>query len=225
MRNRAVPRGASPAKVSARRRERDEDVLRCTGCVAAVGGDLHHRSGRKGQARAVGAFRSPDVVRCFVHSVSRSTRSAFEAGTLTQHLTYGLPRGRLRGGLHGGAPGECGALRDAQQDRQARCTRDRPDPPFGLVQPGAVKSIESHYTRALLTSRKVIQRKCIDLENEVRGLLKVFGVKLPMRLSRGTFDAPCEDTIERRSRPEPCAPADAAGAADALRHLSSSIGG
>jgi len=30
-----------------------------------------------------------------------------------------------------------------------------------------VKSIESHHTRALLTSRKVLQRKCIDLENEI----------------------------------------------------------
>ncbi|MBB3149442.1 transposase [Phyllobacterium trifolii] len=59
-----------------------------------------------------------------------------------------------------------------------------------------VKSVESHYIRALLTSRKVMQRKCIDLENEIRGLLKVFGVKLPMRLARGAFDAAVRDTIE-----------------------------
>jgi hypothetical protein len=31
--------------------------------------------------------------------------------------------------------------------------------------------MESHHTRALLTSRKVIRRKCVDLENEIRGLL------------------------------------------------------
>ncbi|WP_376867040.1 IS110 family transposase [Brevundimonas staleyi] len=59
-----------------------------------------------------------------------------------------------------------------------------------------MKSVESHYARALLTSRKVMQRKCIDLENEIRGLLKVFGVKLPMRLSRGAFDVAVRDTIE-----------------------------
>ena len=59
-----------------------------------------------------------------------------------------------------------------------------------------VKSVEAHHTRALLTCRKVIQRKCIDLENEIRGLLKVFGVKLPLRLSRGAFDAAVRDTIE-----------------------------
>jgi len=42
----------------------------------------------------------------------------------------------------------------------------------------------------------VTQRKCIDLENEIRGLLKVFVVKLPMRLSRGAFDVAVRDTIE-----------------------------
>ncbi len=41
-----------------------------------------------------------------------------------------------------------------------------------------VKSLESHYVRTLLASRKALLRKCIDLENEVRGLLKVFGIKL-----------------------------------------------
>lgn len=41
-----------------------------------------------------------------------------------------------------------------------------------------------------------MQRKCIDLENEIRGLLKVFGVKLPMRLSRGAFDDALRDAIE-----------------------------
>ena len=59
-----------------------------------------------------------------------------------------------------------------------------------------VKSVEAHHTRALLTSRKVMQRKCIDLENEIRGILKVFGVKLPMRLSRGAFDDAVRGTIE-----------------------------
>jgi hypothetical protein len=41
-----------------------------------------------------------------------------------------------------------------------------------------------------------MQRKCIDLEKEIRGLLKVFRVKLPLRLSRGAFDVAVRDTIE-----------------------------
>jgi transposase len=59
-----------------------------------------------------------------------------------------------------------------------------------------VKSVESHYIRALLTARKVMQRKCIDLENEIRGLLKVFGVKLSRRLYHGAFDGAVRETIE-----------------------------
>ncbi|WP_235525993.1 type II secretion system F family protein [Caulobacter sp. Root1472] len=59
-----------------------------------------------------------------------------------------------------------------------------------------VKSIESHHLRALISCRKVMQRKCIDLENEIRGLLKIFGVKLPLRLSRGAFDIAVRDTIQ-----------------------------
>jgi len=51
-----------------------------------------------------------------------------------------------------------------------------------------VKSLESHQVRALLSSRKMILTKCIDLENELRGLLKVFGVRLPPRVGHGGFD-------------------------------------
>lgn len=58
-----------------------------------------------------------------------------------------------------------------------------------------VMSQVSLYTRALLTSRKVMRRKCIDLENEIRGVLKVFGVKLPMRLSRGACDRAVREII------------------------------
>lgn len=41
-----------------------------------------------------------------------------------------------------------------------------------------VKSVESHHLRALISRRQVMQRKCIDLVGEIRGLLKIFGVKL-----------------------------------------------
>jgi transposase len=41
-----------------------------------------------------------------------------------------------------------------------------------------------------------MQRKCLDLENEIRGLLKVFGVKLPIRLRGGAFEGAVRDTIE-----------------------------
>jgi transposase len=59
-----------------------------------------------------------------------------------------------------------------------------------------VKSIESHHIRALLSSRKAVLNKCIDLENEVRGLFKVFGIKLPPKLGHGAFDAKVRTTLE-----------------------------
>jgi len=49
--------------------------------------------------------------------------------------------------------------------------------------------------RALLASRKAILTKCVDLENELRGLLKVFGIRLPSRVGHGTFDAELRETV------------------------------
>jgi transposase len=42
--------------------------------------------------------------------------------------------------------------------------------------------------RALLASRKAILAKCVDLENELRGLLKIFGVRLASHVAHGSFD-------------------------------------
>ena len=58
-----------------------------------------------------------------------------------------------------------------------------------------VKSIESHQVRALSVSRKTILNKCIDLENELRGLLKIFGVRLAPRVGHGSFDQALRTTI------------------------------
>ena len=59
-----------------------------------------------------------------------------------------------------------------------------------------VKSMQSHHIRMLLSSRKTVLSKCVDLENEVRGLFKVFGIKLPPKLGHGAFDAAVRDIIE-----------------------------
>ncbi len=49
--------------------------------------------------------------------------------------------------------------------------------------------------RALLASRKAILTKCVDLENELRGLLKIFGVRLASRVGHGSFDATARSAI------------------------------
>ena len=59
-----------------------------------------------------------------------------------------------------------------------------------------MKSRESHYIRAMLTSRKTVLRKCVDLENEIRGLFKAFGIRLPKSLSHLRFDETVRPIIE-----------------------------
>ena len=58
-----------------------------------------------------------------------------------------------------------------------------------------VKSLESHHIRILLSSCKAVLSKSVDLENVVRGLFKVFGVKLPLKLSHGAFEAALRNSI------------------------------
>jgi transposase len=51
-----------------------------------------------------------------------------------------------------------------------------------------VKSLESQRLKTLLAVRKALLRRRIDLENEVRGLLKVYGLKLPPQIYHARFD-------------------------------------
>ncbi|MCP4299176.1 MAG: IS110 family transposase [Gammaproteobacteria bacterium] len=119
-----------------------------------------------------------------------------EAGTLTQYLTYGLQSTdfdvicmesrQVKGALS--------AMRNKTDKHDAR----------GLAQilrsgwysQVHVKSMESHHIRMLLSSRRAVLSKCLDLENEVRGLFKVFGIKLPPKLGHGPFDVTVRDIIE-----------------------------
>ncbi len=118
-----------------------------------------------------------------IHQVGR------EAGPLTQHLTYGL--------REAGFDVVCMEARQVAAALSAmRNKTDKHDAGdiaqilrSGWYSRVHVKSVESHHLRALLTSRNVMKRSCIDLENEIRGLLKMFGVKLPMRLSRAALYA------------------------------------
>ncbi len=57
------------------------------------------------------------------------------------------------------------------------------------------ESLHSHQVRALLASRKAILKKCVDLENELRGLLKAFRIRLPSRVGHGAFDAEPRQTV------------------------------
>jgi transposase len=62
-----------------------------------------------------------------------------------------------------------------------------------------VKSMESHLVRALLSGRKTILRKCVDLENEIRGLIRLLGIKLPSPLKHGAYDTLVRQAVEEHA--------------------------
>ena len=151
-----------------------------------------------GKVRFERSVRSgvPDLIRCLQEFGQPIHQVGFEAGALTQPITYAL--------VEAGYDVVCMEARQVAAALSAMRNKTDKHDARGIAQilrsgwysRVHVKSVESHHMRALLTSRKVIQRKCIDLENEVRGLLRIFGVVLPLRLSRGAFDTAVRDTIE-----------------------------
>ena len=58
----------------------------------------------------------------------------------------------------------------------------------GWFSPVHMKSREVHGQRALLSTRKALLKKTMDLASEVRGLLKIFGIRLPKTVKHGSFD-------------------------------------
>lgn len=123
-------------------------------------------------------------------------RIGFESGTLSQHLFYGLK-----------AEGFDVVCMEARQVSAAlsamRNKTDRNDARgiaqilrTGWFSPVHMKSWEAHGVRALLSTRKALLSKTIDLANEVRGLLKIFGIRLPKTVKHGSFDGVVRPMIE-----------------------------
>ena len=138
-----------------------------------------------------------DIITCLRVFKGEIDKVGFEAGVLTQYLTYGLQ-----------AAGYAVVCMESRQVKAAlsamRNKTDKKDARgiaqilrTGWYSRVHVKSLESHHIRALLSSRKAILTKCVDLENEIRGLFKVFGIKLPSTLGHGAFDERVRGTIEQ----------------------------
>jgi transposase len=144
-----------------------------------------------------GAIKFESKVAADVETIAAALRKfspeirqvGFEAGTLTRYLTYGLRAA--------GFEVICMEARQVAASLAAMRNKTDRNDARGLAQilrtgwyrVVHVKSAQSHQVRALLSSRKAILSKCIDLENEQRGLLKVIGVRLPMRVGHAAFDA------------------------------------
>ena len=123
-------------------------------------------------------------------------RIGFEAGTMSQMLFHGLTRE--------GFEVVCMEARQVAAALSAMRNKTDKNDARGITQvlragwytSVHMKARESHDIRALLSARKALLRKCIDLENEIRGLFKAFGIRLQPHISRLRFDETVRPIIE-----------------------------
>ena len=137
-----------------------------------------------------------DVAICLAAFAHPIERVGFEAGALRQHLFFrlqaeGIDVVCMEARQVSAALSAMGNKTDKTDARGiARILRT------GWFSPVHMKSRESHGRRALLSTRKALLKKTMDLANEVRGLLKIFGVRLPKTVKHGTFDGLVRPLIE-----------------------------
>ncbi|WP_299948708.1 transposase [uncultured Ruegeria sp.] len=130
-----------------------------------------------------------EIAQCLKSFAHPIARIGFEAGTMSQHLFYGL--------TNNGFDVVCMEARQVSAALSAMRNKTDKNDARGIAHilrtggfsPVHMKSREAHGTRALLSCRKALLNKTIDLANEVRGLLKIFGLRLPKTVQHGSFDA------------------------------------
>lgn len=121
---------------------------------------------------------SPDAITAALASAPACTRVVFETGRMAPMLYHGL--------VELGVPVICIESRQAYQALKTLATHktDRNDA-RGLAQ---LKSLPAHAVRALIIARKKLVGQRVTLENQIRGLAVVFGVRLPRGLSSAFVD-------------------------------------
>jgi transposase len=137
-----------------------------------------------------------EIVACLRRFSPEISSVGFEAGALTQYLTYGLQSAGYEVICLGArqVSAALAAMRNKTDKNDARGIAQ-------ILRTGwysrvHVKSMESHLIRALLSSRKTILKKCVDIENEIRGLIRLLGIRLPGTLKHGAYDAVLRQAIE-----------------------------
>jgi transposase len=56
--------------------------------------------------------------------------------------------------------------------------------------------MSSNESIPVLTCSKAVLKKCVDLENEIRGLVRLLGIRLPGSFKHGAFDTHVRDAIK-----------------------------
>ena len=122
-------------------------------------------------------------------------RIGLEAGPLSQWLFSAL--------AEAGLPVICVETRHMQAVLKAQINKtDRNDARgiaqmmrAGLYRPVHVKTLRSQKLRMLLTHRKLLQSKAIAIENDLRGTLRNFGLKVGM-VGKVKFEARIKELVE-----------------------------
>lgn len=120
-----------------------------------------------------------------------------EAGPLSQWLFSGLTQA--------GLPVVCIETRHTKAFLKAQVNKTDRNDARGIAQmmrvnlfrPVQVKTPTSQHGRALLTARKLLQEKAIAIENDIRGLLRNFGLKVGIVGTVG-FDTRIRELVDGR---------------------------
>ena len=132
-------------------------------------------------------------------SGARWKRIGLEAGPLSQWLFSAL--------VEAGYPAICVKTRHMKAALSAQLNKsDRNNTRgiaqiihVGLYRPVHVKTLASQERRLLLTNRKLLQDKMLDIERELRGTLRNFGLKVAV-VSRTKFKAQIEELVNASPR-------------------------
>src|SRR5947207_5277524 len=146
--------------------------------------------------REVKVASEPDaLLQVLRNATYRFKRIGLEAGPLSQWLFSALGEANL--------PVICVETRHMRAVLQAQINKtDRNDARgiaqmmrVGLYRPVHVKTLRSQKLRMLLTHRKLLQSKAIAIENDLRGTLRNFGLKVGMA-GATKFEGRIKDLIE-----------------------------
>jgi len=146
--------------------------------------------------REVKVASEPDaLLAVLTNSSYRFKRIGLEAGPLSQWLFSAL--------AEAGLPVICVETRHMRAVLKARINKtDRNDARgiaqmirVGLYRPVHVKTLRSQKLRMLLTHRKLLQSKTIAIENDLRGTLRNFGLKVGM-VGAAKFEARINELVE-----------------------------
>lgn len=128
-----------------------------------------------------------DLVRALKNPDWELVRVGLEAGPMSQWLYSGLAKA--------GLPAICIETRHAKAFLKAQVNKTDRNDARGIAQmmrvnlfrPVHVKTLANQKYRALLTARKLLQEKALAFENDIRGLLRNFGLKVGM-VGVGNFE-------------------------------------